>query len=444
VTFRTRLILLAALAVAAAVLAASVSSFLLVRSVLRSRVDDALRERAGEVQLQTSPEGGVAFTIPSPELGGAPGYVQLVPADGNIPIDGALPVDVTDRQIASGARQEQFRDARVAGVHVRIYTAYVGPGMAVEVARPLDEVDAALRRLAYILGALAVLGVVSAGALGRLVSRAALAPVRRLSETSRHVASTHDLTRRIDVVGSDELAGLAENFNAMLAALERSIDAQRQLVADASHELRTPLTALRTNVEILERQELPAEARPRFARVVGQLDELTALVGDIVELARGSEPPQDVEEVALDELVDCAVERARALAPRVDLVTEFEPTVVRGVREQLDRAVWNLLDNACKWSRDGSAVEVTVRVGAVVVRDHGPGIDDADLPHVFDRFYRSAAARGMPGSGLGLAIVRQIAESHGGSVVAERAPGGGARFVLRLPPVAARASSGTR
>jgi two-component system sensor histidine kinase MprB len=221
----------------------------------------------------------------------------------------------------------------------------------------------------------------------------------------------------------------------MLAALEASIREQRQLVADASHELRTPLTSVRTNIEVLGRDEdLPAHDRGQLIdEVVSQLEELTVLVADLVELARGKEETEAMEEVRLDLLVSDAVERAQRRSPQTHFVARVEPSLVTGVPARLDRAISNLLDNATKWNVDGQPVEVTVARGEVTVRDHGPGISQSDLPHVFDRFYRAPSARGLPGSGLGLAIVRQVAESHGGRVEAETVDGGGARLSLQLP-----------
>ena len=253
-----------------------------------------------------------------------------------------------------------------------------------------------------------------------------------LTGTVEHVAATRDLSQRIAVGGHDEVARLAQRFNEMLAALEASLQAQQQLVADASHELRTPLTSLRTNIEVLARPDVPGEERGQIladARV--QLEELTLLVGDLVELAREGEPEAVAEDVRLDRLVEEAVDRARTHGG-VRFVTSLEPTVVRGVPTKLGRAVSNLLDNAAKWSPPGAEVEVGVRDGEVTVRDHGPGIDPSDLPHVFDRFYRAPSARRLPGSGLGLAIVRQVADLHQGSVTAEPAEGGGTLFRLRL------------
>ncbi len=270
--------------------------------------------------------------------------------------------------------------------------------------------------------------------LGLGVARAVLAPVRRLTEAAEDVSETRDLSRRIDVGGRDELSRLAATFNTMLAALEDSARAQRQLVADASHELRTPLTSLRTNIEVLSRADtLPSGERGKLLHdVTEQLGEMTALIAELVELARGDQAPSEPEDVRLDLATADAIERTRRNRPGIVFRAELEETMVRGVPPTIERAISNLLDNAAKWSPPGGEVEVAVRDGEVSVRDHGPGIGAEDLPFVFDRFYRADSARGMPGSGLGLAIVRQVAESHGGSVTAEAAEGGGTRLRLRL------------
>ena len=261
-----------------------------------------------------------------------------------------------------------------------------------------------------------------------------LAPVQRLTRTAEEVSETRDLSRRIEASGTDELSRLAATFNTMLGALEDSARAQRQLVSDASHELRTPLTSLRTNIEVLARdQAMPAADREQLLRdVTEQLTEMTALIAELVELARGDQAPAEPEDVRLDLVAADAIERTRRNRPGVSFKPELEESLIRGVPATVERAVSNLLDNAAKWSPPGGEVEVTVRDGELTVRDHGPGIDEADLPFVFDRFYRAPSARGMPGSGLGLAIVRQVAEAHGGTVVADRADGGGTLMRLTL------------
>ena len=277
-------------------------------------------------------------------------------------------------------------------------------------------------------------GILVASALGLAVARTALAPVRRLTETAEHVTETGDLSQRIDVSSTDELGRLAASFNTMLAALEESSRAQRQLVADASHELRTPLTSLRTNIEVLatERALQPGDREKLLGDVVEQLGEMTALIAELIELARAEQHHEEPEDVRLDLLTESAVERARRNTPTVTFTTDLGESLVHGVPSTLERAVANLLDNAAKWSPPGGEVEVGVHDREVTVRDHGAGIADEDLPYVFDRFYRASSARGLPGSGLGLAIVKQVAEAHGGTVTAEPAEGGGTLMRLRL------------
>jgi two-component system sensor histidine kinase MprB len=434
-SFRARLTLVAAAAVALAVVVASLVVYLVVRNQLRSTLDESLRTTA--VQLASTPLHDFShFVAPRSTLGGAPGYPQLVGEDGvaRLPLGEkvALPVNAKVVAIARNGAGTYLADARVNGTHLRMIAFPYAPGFAVQIARPLTEVDHSLSRIRKLLFLIACGGVAIAAALGLAVSRAALAPVRRLTSATENVAETGDLSERIDARGRDELSRLAGSFNSMLGALEESTRAQRQLVADASHELRTPLTSLRTNIEVLASERaLPDGERKRLLHdVVEQLGEMTTLIAELIELARGEQQAAEAEEVRLDLVAADAVERARRDRTAVNFVTEFEETVVNGVPSTIERAVANLLDNAAKWSPANGEVDVVVRDGTVTVRDHGPGIDEEDLPHVFDRFYRAKSARGMSGSGLGLAIVRQVALAHGGSVVAERAEGGGTRIVL--------------
>jgi two-component system sensor histidine kinase MprB len=437
VSFRTRLALASSAAVAIAVIAASAGAYAIVRDELRDEIDRSLRERSAFV------EPGFRMRhprFPKPALGGASGYLQLVGSDGSqVRLDGeeiALPVSERTIELAREGGPEFLTDATVNGTHVRILTAQVAPGVAMQLARPLEEVDAVLSRLRWLFSIVSLLGIGLAATLGLAITRTAAAPLRDLHDALDEITSTGDLSRRVEVSGRDELAQLAESFNRMLGALEASVTAQRQLVADASHELRTPLTSLRTNVEVLARGDaLEPDDRAALLRdVEAQLDELTALVADVVELARDGEPVAHVEDVRLDLVAADAVERARRHRPDIDFALEAEESVVRGASDRIGRAIGNLLDNAAKWSSPDGRVEVRVAGGEVTVRDYGPGIDEADLPHVFDRFYRAPAARGLPGSGLGLAIVRQVAEQHGGSASAERAEGGGTLVRLRLAP----------
>ena len=442
-TFRTRLALAVALAVAIAVAGASAITYVLLRNELLGEVDDALRTRVSQVRLGigTDDETGEPYLRlpPDDRFGGAAGITQLVTAGGKAisapEATVVLPVSDQARRTAAGDQDAFFADARVDGTHLRVYTVPADePGLALQVARPLRETDAALDRISTLLILIAAAGIALAAGLGLVVAKAVLAPVLRLTRAAEEVSETRDLSRRIDDVGSDELARLASTFNTMLAALEDSARAQRQLVSDASHELRTPLTSLRTNIEVLARTEtLPPGEREQLLRdVTEQLTEMTALIAELVELARGEQAPSEPEDVRLDLATEAAIERTRRNRPGVAIEATLEESVVRGVRSTIERAISNLLDNAAKWSPPGGTVEVAVRDGELTVRDHGPGIAAADLPFVFDRFYRAEAARSMPGSGLGLAIVRQVAEAHGGTVTAEQADGGGTRVRLQL------------
>jgi len=440
-SFRARLALVAAAAVALAVVLASVVVYVVVRNQLRGTVDAALRDRAAEISrfpLHAFRDGDEAFLERGPGLGEAPGYVQVVTSDGStIRAQDArtkLPVSNRVLSVAKGDSGAFFTDGKVSGVHLRVLTIPGSSGFAVQIARPLGEVDRSLNHIRLFLLLIAAGGIAVAAALGLAVARAALAPVRRLTSATERVTETGDLSERIDARGEDELSRLADSFNTMLGALEESTRAQRQLVADASHELRTPLTSLRTNIEVLAgSRTLPAGERERLLHdVVEQLGEMTSLISELIELARVGRAPAETEDIRFDLLAADAVERAGRGRPGVRFTIDFDESIVHGEAASIERAVGNLLDNAAKWSPAGGEVEVAVREGELTVRDHGPGIDEEDLPFVFDRFYRATSARGMPGSGLGLAIVRQVAESHGGTVTAERAEGGGTRISLRL------------
>jgi len=443
-SFRARIAIAAAAAVALAVVLASVLVFFVVKGELRGQIDETLEQRAKEISLiplaEIPSRSGESFLGIRPGFGEPNTFVQLVKSDGTTLRERfqnvELPVGDEVIELAeSGVSGDRvFTDTTVSGTDVRVLTFAYGPGYAVQVARPLTEVDKSLRQIGIFLLLIAATGIGVAAALGLVVSRAALSPVKRLTETAERVSETGDLSERIEVGGRDELSRLAMSFNTMLAALEDSTRAQRQLVADASHELRTPLTSLRTNIEVLASDRaLPAEERGRLlSDVVEQLGEMTTLIAELIELARAEQQTAESEDVRLDLLAADAIERARRNRPGVVFSAALDESVVRGVPGTIERAIGNLLDNAAKWSPAGAKVEVEVREGQVTVRDHGPGIAEEDLPYVFDRFYRARSARGMPGSGLGLAIVRQVAEAHGGDVLAERAEDGGTRMVLRL------------
>jgi two-component system sensor histidine kinase MprB len=433
---------LLAIAIAAALLAA----YFVVQTQLNARVNTSLEDRAATIaeRVTLRPRSLARPPRVTSRIGEAAGYVQLVSATGMVTLtpgeSARLPAGGA-AAVAAGRRGPFFSEARVAGTHVRIYTRRAGTS-AVQVALSLNDTDHVLWWIRLLFVAISSLAVACAAVVALFVARAALRPVQHLTAEAERIAATRDLRAVTDDHRTDELGRLARAFNTMLSALADSIAAQRQLVADASHELRTPLTTARTNLESMQlHPEMPrTEQRRSIDAAVRELGEMTQLIEELVELARGDAQTSPHEAVRLDLLAREAVSVAARRSHR-DFLVETEPTVVSGSPAELTRAIANLLDNAVKWSPADTRVEVTVSGGVCAVRDHGPGVAAEDLPHVFDRFYRAAAARTLPGSGLGLAIVRQVAEAHGGTATAEVAEGGGTVFSLRLPVEQASSSS---
>ena len=361
-------------------------------------------------------------------------YSMAVAPDGS---RAGVDVPVTHRmlEVANGNSDAYFASAYAQGQHIREYVSPSPAGaiVVVDLLQPTDHALARIRFWAFLIGGA---GILIAAGLAAFVAAAALLPIRRLTAAAESVAATGDLSERVEHGADDELGRLATRFNEMLAALEESVGRQRRLVADASHELRTPLTAARANVDLVREGHLSQEeTRHALDEASTELNALTTLVADLVELARGEERKLRVEEVQLDDLVAAAVERAKSRAPEATFVTSLSPTVVNADPVLLERAIGNLLDNAVKYSPQGAPIEVNVREGEVVVADHGPGVAEEDLPRIFDRFYRAAGARSKPGAGLGLAIVREAAEAHGGTASVESGAGG-ARFRITLPATA--------
>ncbi len=468
-SLRARMGLAAGVAVAVAVIAVAVSAYAGTRSELLGQVDSSLSRLSGQVLHRPAgrpdggggggpPQGRGAPGVFQPQVGeplgdrdeglgldeirgpafGGTGTFLLVYADGGTYSPpgqrNQIPVDARMKALARTGHGQYFADETVNGTRIRVLVTGIGARGALAVAQSLTDVDKALSNQLLLLGLIAAGGIALAAALAVLVARAAVAPIERFTRQTESIGAQPERIEheRLEVVGSDELARLARTFNRTLDALERSVQAQRNLVADASHELRTPIATIRANLQLMRDEALlsPEDRDALRADVIEELDELTALVADVVELARGSRPGAEAGDVRLDAIVLDALERARRRAPGLQFRVELQPTLVRGEGDRIARAVINLLENASKWSPDGGEVEVTLRDGALTVRDHGPGFDEQDLPHVFDRFYRARRARSKPGSGLGLAIVRQAAEAHGGFVEAGSAPGGGA--VLRI------------
>jgi two-component system sensor histidine kinase MprB len=449
---RTRFTVAVAAAVAAALLAITAVAFIVVRADLQNQLRQGLVTQAAEVHRVVSHYHGhiPAGWVPphSSRFGASTPYMQVVTDGGAVWAPkgdlGLLAADAAAVQVAAGTRGSFYSGTTVAGVKAMVLTTPLAPGLALQLAVPLNAVNTEVASVGATLALLSAVGVALAALVGWGVAQAGLAPVGRLAAVAEKVTATGDPGQRVEVDRPDELGRLATSFNTMLGALQRSLAAQRQLVSDASHELRTPLTSMRVNIELLASNPgLPADERQQVLdRVVAQGAELSQLVAGITELARGEAPFSAPEDVRLHEVVAADLAAVRRDWPRIPFPADLEPCVTFGNADRIRSAIRNLLDNAAKFSPPGTPVEVRLLGGELTVRDHGAGIAPADLPHVFDRFYRAPSARGVPGSGLGLSIVRQVAESHGGSVRAEAAVGGGtlmrfwlpARPAVALPP----------
>ena len=454
---RSRLAMLVAAAVAFAVAAVSVTCWFIVQGKLYDQVDGDLRDmarRPGTVQAllarctQTPQENTQPFH-------GRNDYVQAIKEQGRPCVDpnspGTVKVTGADKKVIRDAKPNAglFRDGTDEdGNAVRVLTLYLGvdtndsKGVAVLLATPLSSTRSTLNELALILLLVSGVGVLGAGAAGLAVARAGLRPVDKLTEAVETVARTEDLSVRIPVEddAEDEVARLSRSFNSMTSALASSRELQQQLIADAGHELRTPLTSLRTNIELLSRSEetgrpLPeADRKALLASVKAQMTELAALIGDLQELSRSEgQRGERVQVVSMEDTVEAALRRVRLRGPELTITADLQPWYVRAEPAALERAIVNILDNAVKFSPEHGTIEVELGSGILTVRDHGPGIAADELPHVFDRFWRSPSARALPGSGLGLSIVARTIQQAGGEVALERAEGGGTAVTVRLP-----------
>ncbi|GAA2863822.1 ATP-binding protein [Streptosporangium fragile] len=450
-SLRSRLTLLVATAVALAIAVCAALCWFVVRAELLRQVERSLDGPKGMQNvawIQQYCSGSVSDRPLPPRLP----PLQLIYADGTTCVVGSTPVRVTRGDLMLTQAPPGSRELRSgvteSGEEVLVMVRNVEPGLAVMESRSLEDVDSTLTTLAWVLAGVAALGVIGAASAGQLVSRAALRPVGRLTEAVEYVARTEDLDTRIPVEGTDEIARLSTSFNAMTGALAGSRERQRRLIADAGHELRTPLTSLRTNIDLLLRSEnagRPLDPDPKrrlLTNLKAQFEEMSTLVGDLLQLSRPEDEHEPYVEVGFHDVAESAVRRARLRAPDLPIEVELAPWYVRGDQAALERAVVNLLDNAIKFSGGrGGPVAVRLRAGELTVRDRGPGIPPDELPYVFDRFWRSSTARGMPGSGLGLAIVAKAVRDAGGEVALENADGGGTLARVRLPGSATGSSS---
>ncbi|HVT69247.1 MAG TPA: HAMP domain-containing sensor histidine kinase [Trebonia sp.] len=445
-TLKMRFTLVAAGAVAAVALAITAVAFIAIRTDLMNAirqqlvarqvtVDHSARQYRGHIPEHWVPPHSAGFNVLT--------YTQVITATGAVwapPGETGFAPTAAAREVAAGRAAAFYASSDINGTRAMVLTAPLGSGVAMQVAEPLTSTDLEVTSVGATLATLSAVGVLAATVFGWAVARAGLAPVARLAKVAEEVSLTGDPARRVQVDRQDEVGRLAATFNAMLGALQRSLDAQRRLVSDASHELRTPLTSLRINVDLLaENPELPAAERQEvLARVTDQVAELGRLVASVTDLARGEPPAADRSPVRLDAVVADALEAARRDWPKTEFTADLgagavDGSTVFGSAERLRVAVKNLLDNAAKFGPPGGPVEVRLAAGELTVRDHGPGIAENDRPFVFDRFYRSVSSRSTPGSGLGLAVVREIAAGHGGQIAAEPAPGGGTVMRLTVP-----------
>jgi two-component system, OmpR family, sensor histidine kinase MprB len=366
-------------------------------------------------------------------------YTQLITAGGGVWAprgdSSLLMPTASEFAVAAGTQAGYYTDTTVGGVDAMVLTTPLAPGLALQLAEPQATTDVEVASVGATLGLLSAIGIMVATVLGWAVARAGLRPVARLATVAEQVTVTGNPGRRVEVERQDELGRLAMSFNRMLSALHHSLAVQRQLISDASHELRTPLASMRINVELLaDDPGMSATEREEVLnRVVAQVAELSQLVSSVTELARGESPHETREDVRLDEVAATAIDAARRDWPGTEFRVRLRDCVVLGSAERLRTAIRNLLDNAAKFGPPGEPVEVSLDAGQLTVRDHGPGIDPADIPHVFDRFYRSLSARAVPGSGLGLSLVSEIARSHGGTIEALAPSGGGTLMRLTLP-----------
>ncbi|MFV1969916.1 MAG: ATP-binding protein [Acidimicrobiia bacterium] len=444
-TIRRRIALVSATAVAVAVILISVGTFAGARRQLMTQVDESLLARAVVID-ELRPGALLALLgIERTETSSGrivpprPGdfdtsYYQVIFTKGRV-----LNVGDDDLVLPRPQRGDldrsrpTIRSEWVDDVHLRIATTIRSEGeVIVQIARPLTEVDAVLGRLAVLLLTGGVVGVALAGGLGLVVASQAVKPISSLTATIGDIADSQAFSERVDVVGNDEVAELSKEFNLLLAELESSKEEQVRLVRDAGHELRTPLTALRTNLEVLQRHEVePEERSAMLAAAHAEVEELAALVTEVVDLATDRYEEETIASVDLSEVAASVAERFGRRRGR-EVTVMADDSVVMGKQNALERAMSNIIGNADKFSPPDASVVLEITNGTVTVRDEGPGFDGHDLPYVFERFYRSDTARSEPGSGLGLSIVKQIVDDHDGEVFARNRPTGGAEVGFRL------------
>ncbi|QFZ17763.1 HAMP domain-containing sensor histidine kinase [Saccharothrix syringae] len=444
-SLRTRLTVIAATAIAVSVFA----SFQVASELLAWELQDTAKDqlRVDCRVLATNAELAGLAQVRLPPYPGSGPLVRVVLPDGSTRTpDGqpALPpVSEHAGRVARGVSADLMESGDSDEDGYLVYTLRAGGG-AVQVARVAD--DSLINRFGLGMLLIGLFCVASGALVGRAVARTGLAPIDRLAAAAVRVARTRDLDADIPDEGGGEIRQLIQSINDMLAALRDSRQAQRLLAEDAAHELKTPLTSLRLNIELLIRLDrrgtldsaLPSESRTRLLNDLGaQVAELSTLATELTDLARGDVSDESTELLDLADVVVAAATQARSRTPDIEVALDVTPVWVSGRPAALQRAVLNLVDNAVKWSPADQPVQVRLRArgasAVLEVDDAGPGIDAADVPRVFDRFYRADSARALPGSGLGLSIVQRVVDAHGGQATVGRSARGGALLRVDLP-----------
>jgi len=446
-SIRGRLTLIATAAVIAVAVAVGALAWLALRQTLIAQVDRELQMMTHGPIRDLGP--AAAATIPETPLD-APQELrtQIRFGDTTVTVPAGttpLPWSTADDAIADGTRPEANYTADTSQGRFRVLTFRGEHGQTIQLARSLAGADATLQRFGVLIATLAAGAAAAAALAGRLVARAGLRPVDRLTAAATRVAETRDLSKPIPVEGHDEIAQLGQAFNHMLTRLDQAQQQQRELIEDAAHELRTPMSSMRTNVELLIHAGAMLDDDDRTS-LLGDLNrqsvELSELVTNLVDLARSRTVDEPSTRMDLIDVASAAISLAEAHFPRTTfLLRAPAPATVTVRPAALQRALVNLLDNAAKFGTAGQAVELHVgvrgagpdQIAEISVLDRCPTIPALQRERIFQRFHRLDSSRSVPGSGLGLAIVQQTVSAHGGTVTVTARPGGGNVFRLCIP-----------
>jgi two-component system, OmpR family, sensor kinase len=460
-SLRLRLTLWYAALLAVSLLAFGSLLYIVLQASLEHQLDEALLLRATQITRNLSPgadgrldPSDLTSSLLAPRPLETPAarelYVQLLDQRGEVvgQSGSSLPIDPETILRALGRDEVLQTLPLTAGRSVRLLSRPIEADGAVvgviQVGETLDGVEATLRQVRDILalGAIVVLGLAVSG--GLLLAGRALAPVRGVSATARRITVTADFGQRLPSQRRrDEVGELVETFNALIARVEATLAEQQRFLADTSHELRSPLTVIRANLGFL-RRELDSDTRAECVREAeDEAQRMGRLIGDLLLLgqAESSELLRRAPLAIADLIVEVAEQARVQASDRTIEVAPLQPITLNADRDRLKQVIWNLVENALRYSPSGGAIRLSAVQEAdqavIAVSDEGPGIDPEHLPHLFERFYRvdRARSRATGGAGLGLAIVQHLVKAHGGSVAVQSQPGQGTTFTLRLPGI---------